>query len=252
MSDKPSLSDPKADASRLLEHLRVVDLVTGYGKKQVVNGVSLEVSRGEIVALIGHNGAGKSTLLKAVFGLIPIWGGQLFLDGQAVPRPKPRELLRTGVSYVPQGNRVFTDLTVCENLEVGGITLPDKQRLKEGMERVFTLFPSLKDRLKRHASNLSGGEKQMLALGNALILSPKVLLLDEPSLGLAPPLISEALGRIKQISCDSGVTVLIVEQKVREVLKIAQRVYVLRSGRVSFTGSTEELKDERKLREVYL
>jgi branched-chain amino acid transport system ATP-binding protein len=252
MLDNPSLSDPKINASGPFEHLRVADLVTGYGKKQVVNGVSLELSSGEIVALIGHNGAGKSTLLKAIFGLIPIWQGQVFLDGQAVLAPKPRKLLRSGVSYVPQGNRVFTDLTVRENLEIGGITLPNKQWFKDGMERVFTLFPALKDRLKQRAGTLSGGEKQMLALGNALILSPKALLLDEPSLGLAPPLISEALSRIQQISRDSGVTVLIVEQKVREVLKIAQRVYVLRNGRVSFSGPTKELKDERKLREVYL
>jgi len=252
MSGEPSLSEPKADASGLLEHLRVADLVTGYGKKQVVNGVSLAVGRGEIVALIGHNGAGKSTLLKAVFGLIPIWQGQVFLDGQAVRSPKPRELLRAGASYVPQGNRVFTDLTVRENLEMGGVTLPDRQRLREGMTRVFTLFPALKERLTQRAGTLSGGEKQMLALGNALILSPRVLLLDEPSLGLAPLLVSEALGRIQQISRDSGVTVLIVEQKVREVLKIAQRVCVLRNGRVSFIGATDELKSEQRLREVYL
>ncbi len=252
MSREPSLSEPEADASALLEHLRVADLVTGYGKKQVVNGVSLEVSRGEIVALIGHNGAGKSTLLRAVFGLIPIWQGHVFLDNHEVPSPKPRNLLRSGVSYVPQGNQVFTDLTVQENLEMGGISLPNKQRLKDGTERVFGLFPLLRHRLRQRAGTLSGGEKQMLALGNALVLSPKVLLLDEPSLGLAPPLVSEALGRIQQISRDSGVTVLIVEQKVREVLKIAKRMYVLRNGCVSFTGPTEELKDERKLREVYL
>jgi branched-chain amino acid transport system ATP-binding protein len=191
-------------------------------------------------------------LLKAVFGLIPIWQGQVFLDGKPVARPKPREWLRAGVSYVPQGNRVFTDLTVAENLEMGGITLPNKQQLKEGMERVFGLFPALRDRLKQRGGTLSGGEKQMLALGNALIVAPRLLLLDEPSLGLAPPLISEALGRIKQISRDNGVTVLIVEQKVREVLKIAARVVVLRNGQVSFTGTAEELKDDRRLKEVYL
>jgi branched-chain amino acid transport system ATP-binding protein len=234
------------------ETLRVEELITGYGKKQVVNGVTLEVGCGEIVALIGHNGAGKSTLLKAVFGLIAIWQGRVTLNGNAVPSPKPRELLRSGVAYVPQGNRVFSDLTIKENLEMGGITLPDKQALKEGIERVFTLFPSLKDRLKQRAGTLSGGEKQMLALGNALILFPRLLLLDEPSLGLAPPLVSEALGRIRQISRDAGVTVLIIEQKVREVLKIADRVYVLRNGRVSFTGPADELRDDAKLKEVYL
>lgn len=232
--------------------LGVAGLVAGYGKKQILNGVSVDVASGEIVALIGHNGAGKSTLLKAVFGLIPIWQGQVSFNGEGVPSPKPRELLRRGIAYVPQGNRVFTDLTVHENLEMGGITLASKQQLRDGMERVFTLFPALKPRLKQRAGTLSGGEKQMLALGNALILSPKLLLLDEPSLGLAPPLVSEALRRIQQISRDSGVTVLIVEQKVREVLKIARRVYVLRNGRVSFTGPAEALQDDAKLKEVYL
>src|SRR5439155_18312461 len=149
-------------------------------------------------------------------------------------------------------NRVFTDLTVNENLEMGGITLPDKKLLQERIEQVLIRFPLLKARFKQRAGTLSGGEKQMLALANALILAPRLLLLDEPSLGLAPSLISEALARVHQISRDTGLSALIVEQKVREVLKIAQRVYVLRNGRVSFTGLTEDLQDDAKLREVYL
>jgi branched-chain amino acid transport system ATP-binding protein len=241
-----------ADIPHTSQTLSVNSLVTGYGKKQVVNGVTLEVIAGEIVALIGHNGAGKSTMLKAMFGLIPIWSGEVHLNGRTWMKPTPRDLLRYGIAYVPQGNRVFTDMTVQENLEMGGVVLSDKTALGAGMERVFTLFPALKTRLKQQAGTLSGGEKQMLALANALILSPKVLLLDEPSLGLAPPLVTEALQRIQQISAESGVTVLIVEQKVREVLKICHRVYVLRNGQVSFTGPAEELKDEAKLREVYL
>ena len=232
--------------------LSVRSLITGYGKKQVVNGVSLEIAPGEIVALIGHNGAGKSTLLKALFGLLPIWSGEVAFNGDDLQKPKPRDLLRAGVAYVPQGNRVFTDLTVRENLEMGGVTLSNKAQLKDGIERVFTLFPALKPELRRRAGTLSGGEKQMLALGNALILSPRLLLLDEPSLGLAPPLVREALTRIKEINRDSGVTVLIVEQKVREVLKIAHRVYVLRNGLVSFSGPADSLSDDVKLREVYL
>jgi branched-chain amino acid transport system ATP-binding protein len=228
------------------------DLISGYGKKQVLNGVAFEVAAGEIVALIGHNGAGKSTLLKAVFGLIPIWHGQVEFNGKPVAKPVPRDLLRAGIAYVPQGNRVFTDLTVQENLEMGGITLPNKQAVRAGIQRVFGLFPGLKERLKQRAGTLSGGEKQMLALANALILSPRVLLLDEPSLGLAPPLVSQALARIQEIARANGVAVLIVEQKVREVLKIAHRVYVLRNGRVSFTGHAGELRDDAKLREVYL
>lgn len=234
-------------------HVLLVDaLVTGYRKKQVLNGVTLHVTHGEIVALIGHNGAGKSTLLKAVFGMLPIWTGSVALDGTRLNASTPRELVLAGVAYVPQGNRVFTDLTVRENLEMGGVTLSDGARLKEGIERAFTLFPALKPRLRQRAGTLSGGEKQMLALANVLVLAPRVLLLDEPSLGLAPPLVTEALQCIQQISRDSGAAVLIVEQKVREVLKIARRVYVLRNGQVSYSGTSESLRDEAKLRDVYL
>jgi branched-chain amino acid transport system ATP-binding protein len=174
------------------------------------------------------------------------------LDGKPLNSHTPRELLRTGVAYVPQGNRVFTDLTVRENLEMGGVTLSDKVRLNEGIERSLMLFPTLRPRLRQRAGTLSGGEKQMLALANALVISPRMLLLDEPSLGLAPPAVVEALGYIQQINRESGVTVLIVEQKVREVLKIARRVYVLRNGLVSFSGPTDALADDAKLREVYL
>lgn len=232
--------------------LRVNSVVTGYGKKQVVNGVTLEVASDEVVALIGHNGAGKSTLLKAIFGLIPLWSGEVHLNGSRWPKPTPRDLLRSGVAYVPQGNRVFTDLTVQENLEIGGVTLFDKADRGRSMERVLALFPALKARVRQQAGTLSGGEKQMLALANALMLSPRVLLLDEPSLGLAPSLVSDALGQIVKVNKATGVTVLIVEQKVREVLKVCQRVYVLRNGQVSFSGPTKDLMDETRLREVYL
>lgn len=231
--------------------LKVETLVAGYGKKQVLNGVSLNVAAGEVVALIGHNGAGKSTLLKAVFGLLPIWEGKVSLDGETLNSPNPRKLLTAGVSYVPQGNRVFADLTVGENLEIGGITIPNKARLKEGVARVLALFPALLPRLRHRAGTLSGGEKQMLALANALVVSPRFLLADEPSLGLAPQLVSGALHYIQDLNRNHKVTILIVEQKVREVLKIAHRVYVLRNGQVSFDGSTAAL-DDAKLRQVYL
>ncbi len=232
--------------------LQVGDLVTGYGKKRVLNGVGLDVHAGEIVAIIGHNGAGKTTLLKAVFGLLPVWEGSVSFDENPSDSRTPRKLLRQGVAYVPQGNRVFSDLTVRENLEMGGVMLRDRRALKERIEHVFTLFPALQDRLRQRAGTLSGGEKQMLALANAIVLSPRLLLLDEPSLGLAPPLVSDALGRIQQIAKDNDVAILIVEQKVREVLKIAQRVYVLRNGVVSYSGSTDSLRDEAVLRRVYL
>jgi ABC-type branched-subunit amino acid transport system ATPase component len=232
--------------------LDVNSLVTGYSKKQVVNGVTLQVKSGEVVALIGPNGAGKSTILKAIFGLVPIWEGEVSFDSGTLRTSNQRELLRAGITYIPQGNRVFTDLSVYENLEMAGVTLDTKEQLSKGMERVFSLFPPLKSRLKQRASTLSGGEKQMLALANALVLSPRLLLLDEPSLGLAPPLMSESFERIKRMSSDHNVAALVVEQKVREVLKVAHRVYVIHNGTVTFSGAADTLASETKLREVFL
>lgn len=231
--------------------LSVDSLKAGYGKKQVVKGVTLSVACGEIVTLIGHNGAGKSTLLKAIFGMIPVWEGHIIFDGNTVLNGMPRRALSMGIGYAPQGNRVFPEMTVLENLEMGGVTLKDKSELRHGLERVFSFFPILKERLKQRAGTLSGGEKQMLSLANTLILSPRLLLLDEPSLGLAPALVSGALERIKRISDESDVAVLIVEQKVREALNIAERVYVIRNGVISFEGPTESL-DDSKIREVFL
>lgn len=233
--------------------LSVDALITGYGKKPILNGVTMNVFSGEVVAIIGHNGAGKSTLLKAIFGLIPSWEGRINLDGTPLYRVNPRELLRSGVAYVPQGNRVFTNMTVRENLEMGGITLKNDKTRDNEVERVSALFPVLKTRLQQKAGTLSGGEKQMLALASALVLSPRLLLLDEPSLGLSPTLISDAFNYIELISREFGAAILIVEQKVREVLRIARRVYVLRNGQVSFAGVAAELnEDAAKLREVYL
>jgi len=228
------------------------DVVTGYGKKQVVNGVSLDIANGEIVALIGHNGAGKSTLVKAIFGMLPVWSGEVRFDGRVLDGAKPRELLRAGVAYVPQGNRVFTDMSVCENLEMGGVTSLKRQQVKAGLDRAVALFPALGPMLKRRAGTLSGGEKQMLALSMGLMTSPRLLLLDEPSLGLAPGLVTTAFAHIRQLNLRDGVSILIVEQKVREVLKIADRAVVLRNGTVSFSGFATKLSDDTRLREVYL
>lgn len=232
--------------------LEVESLVAGYGKKQVLGGVSLGVRRCEIVAVIGHNGAGKSTLLKAVFGMIPIWKGRVRYDGRAIRSPEPRSMILAGMTYVPQGNRVFGDLTVRENLEVAGDRSTARQEQRNGIDRALAEYPMLKPRLKQRAATLSGGEKQLLALAMSLVRSPRMILLDEPSLGLAPPLASEALSRVRAISREHGVSILIVEQKVREVLKIADRVCVIRAGAVSFTGDATELQDEQKLRQLYL
>ena len=232
--------------------LEVRSLVTGYGKQQVLGGVSIEVRAGEIVALIGHNGAGKSTLLKAVFRLLPIWEGQVFFEGTDLATMTPERLLRAGIAYAPQGNRVFQSLSVRENLDLGAQSLQNKTRSREGIERVLALFPALKARLKQRAGTLSGGEKQMLALASALVVSPRLLLLDEPSLGLSPPLVNDALNRVEQVRREAGVSVLIVEQKVRQVLGISDRVYVLRGGAVHFSGTSESLSDEARLKEIYL
>lgn len=222
--------------------LEIRDVVCGYGQREILHGITITVGRSEIVAIIGHNGAGKSTLLKAVFGLIPLRRGSVTVEGRATGGSNPRELLRLGFAYVPQGNRVFTELSVRENLEIGAITLSEGIRVEQRIESVVEIFPMLGNRLKQRAGTLSGGEKQILALGMALVLSPRILLLDEPSLGLAPPMAVEALQRIKSLNESAGVAVLIVEQKVREVLAIAARTYVVRSGQVSYSGPSDELQ----------
>lgn len=240
---------PNAQRSTLLA---ISELVTGYEKKQVLNGVDIIVPVGRIVALIGHNGAGKSTLLKAVFALLPVWSGQIAFDAKVLHAAKPRDMLRAGMAYIPQGNRVFTNLTVRENLEIGGVTLADKRQLAAGIDRALAMFPVLRERLRQRAGTLSGGEKQMLALANSLVLRPRLLLVDEPSLGLAPGLIKEALVRIQQLNRDNGVTILIVEQKVREVLEICHHVYCLKLGKVTYDGPPDELKTDRdKLRQAF-
>lgn len=232
--------------------LQVTDLVTGYGKKQVLNGVTLDVQPGEILAVIGHNGAGKSTLLRSVFGLLDVWKGTVKLHGREATGSTPAAMLKGGLAYVPQGNRVFTELTVRENLEVLGGGLDGNRGLSGAVETVLEYYPALRGRLRQRASVLSGGEKQMLALGGVLIRKPRLLLLDEPSLGLSPRLAAEAFARIRRISETEGVSVLIVEQKVRSVLQIADRVCALRTGRVSYFGHASALMDEDRLRAVYL
>lgn len=229
-----------------------MDISTGYGKRRVVKGISISAGIGERVAIIGHNGAGKSTFLKALVGLVPLWTGSVSIAERRVATITPASLLDVGVVYVPQGNRVFGDLTVEENLLVGRAARMAAQELARALEKVLEIFPALADILQRGARNLSGGEKQMLALGRALMVSPRIMLLDEPSLGLSPSATATAMSTIQSVADRHGVTVLIVEQKIREVLAIADMVYVLRNGEVSFAGPPTGLDDEKRLREVYL
>jgi branched-chain amino acid transport system ATP-binding protein len=232
--------------------LQVEQLETGYGKKQVLFGLSLEVRQGETVAIIGPNGAGKSTVLKAVCGLIQPWKGEIRFEGELLNGSTPAKNVRRGITFAPQGNRVFPDMTVMENLEIGGCQLP-KQELWTRIEHVLDMFPILRERPKQVAGKLSGGEQQMVALARALIPKPKLLMLDEPSLGLSPGVVKDVFERIQTISRETGISILIVEQKVREVLDVCNRVYSLKLGKVFFTGMPDTLKhDKAKIKELFL
>lgn len=232
--------------------MQVEQLETGYGKKQVLFGLSLEVRQGETIAIIGPNGAGKSTVLKAVCGLIQPWKGQIRFEDQLLNGSTPAKNVRRGITFAPQGNRVFPDMTVMENLEIGGCQLP-KHQLRTRIEQVVEMFPILRERPKQVAGKLSGGEQQMVALARALIPKPRLLMLDEPSLGLSPGIIKDVFERIETISHETGISILIVEQKVREVLNICNRVYSLRLGRIAFEGQPEELTgDKSKLKDLFL
>ena len=232
--------------------LQIVNLETGYGKKQVLFGLSLEVQAGETVGIIGPNGSGKSTTLKAVCGLVQPWEGQICFEGELLNGSTPAKNVRRGITFAPQGNRVFSDLSVMENLQIGGYSLPKKD-VAGRIESVLEMFPVLRERPKQAAGKLSGGEPQMLALARALIPQPKLLMLDEPSLGLSPGLVKEVFAKIRQISRDTGVSLLIVEQKVRELLPICDRVYSRKLGKIAFEGAADILKDDQgKLKELFL
>lgn len=232
--------------------LHVSELVAGYGKKPVLHGISLKVNPGEIVSLIGPNGAGKSTALKAIFGLVKVGSGAVQYNGKEIQNRKPSLNVRAGLNYIPQGSRVFTELTVLENLEVGGYILNGRRELEARIEELLHLFPLLRERKKQVAGSLSGGEKQMLALGRALILRPDLLLLDEPSLGLAPKLAKAAIAKIKEINKQIGTAILLVEQNVREALSISNRAYILKLGRIALEDTAENLLEEGNLQKVFL
>ena len=231
--------------------LKINSLKTGYGKKQVIDEVSLKVGGGQIVALIGHNGAGKSTILKSVLGVLPSWSGKIFFENQPL-NSSVSENVKKGISMIPQGNQVFDELTVFENLEIASFILSDKNIIKKRYEEVFTEFPILKERQKQSAGKLSGGEQQVLALGMALIQRPKLLLLDEPSLGLSPSLVKQVFSMIKDLSRKYNMSMLIVEQKVKEVLKIANYAYVLRLGRVALEGNATEMLERGEYKKIFL
>jgi len=226
--------------------LAVEGLATGYAKKQIVFGVDLRVEAGEIVALMGHNGAGKTTSLKAIAGLLPLWSGGITLDGEPIGQATSAARVRRGLSLVPQERFVFADLTVADNLELGAFSVSDPTIAAAQREKVLTLLPVLAERRRQLAGTLSGGEQRMLGLGMALMRRPRLLLLDEPSLGLAPLLVERIMETIRDIARHDNLTVLLVEQNVRHALAIAQRVYIMRTGRliVEETGAAMAARGE--------
>jgi branched-chain amino acid transport system ATP-binding protein len=231
--------------------LEVENVHAYYGQIHALKGVFLTVDKGEIVTLIGANGAGKSTLLKAISGLLRPRQGSIRLEGEELTRYPPHEIVSKGVVQVPEGRRVFGRLTVTENLEMGAFAISDPRLVRENLERVFNLFPRLKDRHKQVAGTLSGGEQQMLATGRALMANPRLLLMDEPSMGLAPVLVDSVFETIQRLNAE-GTTILLVEQNARMALQVASRGYVLQSGAVVVSDAAENLRHNEMVREAYL
>jgi len=231
--------------------LEVSNLHTYYGHIHALKDVSLTVEKGEIVTMIGANGAGKSTMLKTISGLLRPKRGTIRLEGAEITRLAPHDIVTKGVVQVPEGRRIFGQLTVMENLDMGAFTCPDVTRNKQNIEKIFSLFPRLKERLRQVAGTLSGGEQQMLAMGRALMANPTVLLLDEPSMGLAPVLVESIFATISQLNAD-GTTILLVEQNARMALQVASRGYVLQSGTVVLSDKAAALAQNDMVRKAYL
>ena len=231
--------------------LKIDNLHVYYGAIHAIKGVSLEVNQGEIVTLIGANGAGKSTTLRTISGLLKPKEGTIAFEGQSIGGVPAHEIVKRGISQVPEGRRIFADMTVMENLDLGAFTRSDKDGIKADLKTVFERFPRLEERKEQLAGTLSGGEQQMLAMGRALMSRPRLLLLDEPSMGLAPLLIREIFSIIVDIN-KTGTTVLLVEQNANMALSIAHRAYVLETGRITLSGDAKELAASEEVRKAYL
>lgn len=231
--------------------LKLDDIHVHYGGVKALDGSSVAVDEGEIVALMGPNGAGKSTALKAIFGLAPISSGKILWHEMQV-KPVSYEMVERGISFVPQGRRVFKHLTVKENLEVGGYVIKDQKEIKKRIEDVLDLFPMLKSKLKDKSGTLSGGQQQMLALARGLMVDPKVLMLDEPSLGLAPKIVKEVFQKIKEINEKRKMAILVVEHNIKSLLEIAHRAYVLDKGKVVVADIPKSILESNILERVFL
>jgi len=231
--------------------LELNDVHTYYGNIHALKGISLSVNKGEIVTLIGSNGAGKTTTLRTIQGLIRPRTGSIKLEGEELSKLAPHHITERGVSQSPEGRLIFPRMTVLENLEMGAFSRKDKEGIQRDLQRVFVLFPRLKERVKQKGGTLSGGEQQMLAMGRALMANPRVLLLDEPSMGLAPILVEQIFNIIQELN-QQGTTILLVEQNARMALSIAHRGYVLQTGTIRLQGDAEKLRDDEEVRKTYL
>ena len=231
--------------------LEIKDLNVFYGAIHALKGVSLTVDEGELVSLIGANGAGKTTTLHTISGLITASSGTVMLDGKDLQKASPHRIINMGLAHVPEGRHVFARMTVEENLRMGAYILKDQKKINENLEKVSSHFPRLKERWKQLAGTLSGGEQQMLATGRALMTDPRIVLMDEPSMGLSPLLVKEIFSIIQQLH-DSGITILLVEQNAKMALAISDRAYVLETGCIAMSGKASELAEDDRVRKAYL
>ncbi len=231
--------------------LEVKDLEVYYGMIQAIKGVSFEVNEGEVIALIGANGAGKTTILHTITGLLSPKKGSVIFEGTDITKIPPHKIVTLGMAHVPEGRRVFSQLSVLENLMMGAYTRSDKKEIQETLETVYKRFPRLEERKNQMAGTLSGGEQQMLAMGRALMSKPKIIVMDEPSMGLSPILINEIFDIIQTVSA-SGTTVLLVEQNAKKALSIADRAYVLETGNIILSGKAEDLMNDDSIKKAYL
>lgn len=231
--------------------LEIRDLEVSYGVIRAIKGVSFEVNEGEVIALVGANGAGKTTILHTISGLIPIDRGSVTFNGQKLNKVPAHKIVEMGIAQVPEGRRIFQQLTVWENLKLGAYTRKDSKEIAGSLEYAYSRFPRLKERKNQIAGTLSGGEQQMLAMGRALMSKPKIILMDEPSMGLSPLLVTEIFDIIKSIR-DSGTTVLLVEQNARKALSVADRAYVLETGNIKLSGAASDLLNDESVKKAYL
>ena len=231
--------------------LEIKNLEVYYGMIQAIKGISFEVNEGEVIALIGANGAGKTTTLHAVTGLIPAKAGEIIFDGKNVAKIPGHKIVSMGMAHVPEGRRVFAELSVYQNLKMGAYTRKDKDEIAGNLEMVYKRFPRLKERKNQMAGTLSGGEQQMLAMGRALMSQPKIILMDEPSMGLSPIFVNDIFDIIREVSA-AGTTVLLVEQNAKKALSIADRAYVLETGRITLQGDAKELMNDESVKKAYL